>query len=321
MEKIDAHLHLVGDLASYKGIGRSNALGNGEVIWDDGFRTRLFPVGWGEDSFKLAKALEVMKQNDVSKAVLLQGNLYGFQNYYSWQAAKKHPDRFIAAFSVDPYADGAMKIVERHVRDLGFRTMKLEISQGGGLMGYHEEFRLDADPRWEEIFEYIARYPGFVVAIDYGDASQKSHQPEAVAHLAQRYPQLDFVVCHLSFPKPGKLDELASELRLLSRFDNVACDLAALQDIAQETNYPYPFCQEAVRLGKDILGSQRLVWGSDAPWSATFNRYDQLASWLEDAEIFPEKDLHAVMYGNAERIYFKPDNVKAMRESADPLVD
>lgn len=139
--------------------------------------------------------------------------------------------------------------------------------------------------------------------------------------MAQRYPQLDFVVCHLSFPKPGKLAELASELRLLSRFDNIACDLAALQDIAQETNYPYPFCQEAVSLGKDILGSQRLLWGSDAPWSATFNRYDQLARWLQDAEIFSERDLHAVMYANAERIYFKPDNVKAMRESADPLVD
>ncbi|MGZ1145546.1 hypothetical protein ACXO3T_07255 [Lactobacillus delbrueckii subsp. bulgaricus] len=32
MKKIDAHLHLVRDLASYKGNGRSNALGNGLVV-------------------------------------------------------------------------------------------------------------------------------------------------------------------------------------------------------------------------------------------------------------------------------------------------
>lgn len=38
MKKIDAHLHLVRDLASYKGNGRSNALGNSLVVWDNGFK-------------------------------------------------------------------------------------------------------------------------------------------------------------------------------------------------------------------------------------------------------------------------------------------
>ena len=38
MKKIDAHLRLVRDLASYKGNGRSNALGNALVVWDNGFK-------------------------------------------------------------------------------------------------------------------------------------------------------------------------------------------------------------------------------------------------------------------------------------------
>ena len=104
MKKIDAHLHLVRDLASYKGNGRSNALGNGLVVWDSGFKTRLFPVGWGEESFRVDAAEKVLADHDVAKAVLLQGSLYGFQNYYSWQAAKAAPDRFAPAFSVDPSA-------------------------------------------------------------------------------------------------------------------------------------------------------------------------------------------------------------------------
>ncbi|KRK24222.1 amidohydrolase [Lactobacillus delbrueckii subsp. delbrueckii DSM 20074 = JCM 1012] len=45
MKKIDAHLHLVRDLASYKGNGRSNALGNGLVVWDSGIKPRLSPAG------------------------------------------------------------------------------------------------------------------------------------------------------------------------------------------------------------------------------------------------------------------------------------
>ncbi|GHN43692.1 hypothetical protein ME797_10580 [Lactobacillus delbrueckii] len=171
MKKIDAHLHLVWDLASYKGNGRSNALGNGLVVWDSGFKTRLFPAGWGDDAFRADAARKVMEDHDVAKAVLLQGSLYGFQNYYSWQAAKAAPDRFAPAFSVDPFASEAEKIVKRHVEDLGFRALKLEVSQAGGLMGYHLPFDLAEDDRLGKILDYLSSYPGFAVAVDYGDSS------------------------------------------------------------------------------------------------------------------------------------------------------
>lgn len=206
MKKIDAHLHLVRDLASYKGNGRSNALGNGLVVWDSGFKTRLFPAGWGDDAFRADAARKVMEDHDVAKAVLLQGSLYGFQNYYSWQVAKAAPDRFAPAFSIDPFASEAEKIVKRHVEDLGFRALKLEVSQAGGLMDYHLPFDLAEDDRLGKILDYLSSYPGFAVAVDYGDSIQASHQPRSLARLAKRYPDLDFVLCHLSFPKPGKLD-------------------------------------------------------------------------------------------------------------------
>lgn len=204
MKKIDAHLHLVRDLASYKGNGRSNALGNGLVVWDSGFKTRLFPAGWGDDAFRADAARKVMEDHDVAKAVLLQGRLYGFQNYCSWQAAKAAPDRFAPAFSVDPCASEAEKIVKRHVEDLGFRALKLEVS-------YHFPFDLAEDDRLGKILDYLSSYPGFAAAVDYGDSSQAIHQSRSLARLAKRYPDLDFVLCHLSFPKPGKLDLLGKK--------------------------------------------------------------------------------------------------------------
>ncbi|GHN53201.1 hypothetical protein ME802_09740 [Lactobacillus delbrueckii] len=132
---------------------------------------------------------------------------------------------------------------------------------------------------------------------------------------------MDFVLCHLSFPKPGKLDLLEKELALFTPLPNISFDLAALQDIAGEQTYPYPFCQEAVGLAKEIVGAKRLLWGSDAPWSAAFNDYGQLYSWLEDAGIFSEAELADVYYGNAKRIYFKADHVAALRASRDPLFE
>ncbi len=139
-------------------------LGKGRTIWDDGTVIKLIPDGWGDDDFTAESALKVMDENGIDKAVLLQGSLNGYQNYYSYQSIKKYPDKFIGAFSVDPFSEFYMKIVKRHVEDLGFRAMKFEISQGGGMHGYHftTPFRLDTDPRIGRIFHFLSDYPALL---------------------------------------------------------------------------------------------------------------------------------------------------------------
>lgn len=322
MEKIDGHLHLVRSLAGAKGQGRLTPIGHGRAIWDDGEVIKLIPDGWGDDNFLVEKYLPVMKEEGIDKAVLLQGTLNGYQNYYTYTVVKRYPDRFIGAFAVDPYDEFAMKIVKRHVETLGFRAIKFEISQGGGLMGFHRPFRLDLDNHVGRIFHYLADYPGFVVTVDYGAPDQVSYQPEAIANLARRYPQMDFVVCHLSFPNADHLDRLTNALTQFAPLKNVYVDLSAIQDIDGEgqDDFPYPRCQKTVACAKQILGAQRLIWGTDAPWSATFNSYHQLATWLEHTDLFNEQELSAVMAGNAKRVYFKPQNVAAAKKARDPQI-
>ena len=319
MKKIDGHLHLVRSLAGLSAKGRMTPLGNGKAIWDNGMLLNLIPEGWGDHDFTAESAIKVMEDNEVEKAVLLQGSLYGFQNYYSYQAAKKYPDKFIAAFSVDPFADDAMEIVRRHVEDLGFRVIKLEISQGGGLHGYHHPFRLDTSPELGKLFYFFADYPGFVITVDYGDYTQFSYEPEAIVNLARRYPKLDFVVCHLSFPNANHLNRLENALEQWEPYENITTEISAIQDIEKETTFPFPRCQKDVALAKKVLGAKRIFWGTDSPWSSTFNSYHNLATWLEETDIFTESELEDVMYNNANRIYFKPQNVQAMGDSEDPV--
>lgn len=323
MKKIEGYLHLVRSLAGSKGQGRLSPLGNGYAIWDNGEIIHLIPEGWGDDNFLVEKYLPVMKQESIEKAVLLQGTLNGYQNYYTYQVVKRFPGKFIGAFSVDPFTDYAMDIVKRHVEQLGFRAIKFEISQGGGLHGFHQPFRLDTDNRCSKIFHYLADYPGFVVTVDYGDYQQTSYQPEAIVNLAQRYPQMDFVVCHLSFPNADHLNRLRNVLEQFAPFNNIYVDISAIQDIDGETtdDFPYPRCQKTVALAKEVLGSRRIIWGTDSPWSATFNTYHQLATWLEHTSIFTQDELEDVMYNNANRVYFKEPNVKAAAQADDPVFD
>ena len=39
------------------------------------------------------------------------------------------------------------------------------------------------------------------------------------------------------------------------------------------------------------MGAKRLIWGTDSPWSATFNTYNELATWLENVDIFTKEEL------------------------------
>lgn len=108
-----------------------------------------------------------------------------------------------------------------------------------------------------QIFHYLADYPGFVVTVDYGAADQTSYQPEAIVNLARRYPELDFVVCHLSFPDAQHPYQLVNVLAQFAPLDNISVDISAIQDILGESrdDFPYPKSQWAVRLAKKWLGA------------------------------------------------------------------
>ena len=84
MKKIDAHLHVAKIVAGYCRRGELRACGGGRAVWGNGEEFQLFPEGYGDESFPVERAIEIMDQNDVERAVLMQGSMYGFQNPYPY---------------------------------------------------------------------------------------------------------------------------------------------------------------------------------------------------------------------------------------------
>ena len=56
-----------------------------------------------------------MDEEDVEKAILLQGSLYGFQNEYAMETAEKYPDRFKAAVTLDAFCKEADSILNHFI--------------------------------------------------------------------------------------------------------------------------------------------------------------------------------------------------------------
>ncbi len=306
MKKIDAHLHLAEVIAGYCRRGELRAIGNGKAMWGNGEVFQLIPPEFGDSwNFPAEKALELMDANEVERAVLMNGSMYGFQNQYHATLLEQYPDRFCPSCTVDPFMTDHFKTLEYYLEKLHFHLVKFEISSGGGLMGCHDAFPID-NKRMMKIYELIEKNHG-VVALDVGDATMPSHQPAALSRIAETFPQLKVVVCHLLAPMAARRKEWRASLEMLNK-NNIWFDLAALPKIVAADPYPYLSVHEVIYEAKEILGAERLMWGTDAPYACTHDAdstYEHLTDYLYKQNRFTQEELQAFYYDNAYKVYFE----------------
>ena len=276
--KIDAHVHIYENINGYGGRGELRPIGHGRGRWANGDIVQLIPEGLGETGFRVETLIDLMDQNDISKAVVLQGNLYGFQNEYVLESMKRYPGRLYGACAVDPFALQAAALLEVLLKK-GYVAAKFECSDGCGLMSFHSRFALDGS-LMEPLYEIIENAQAALV-LDIGSRGMNSYHPEAVARIAGRHPKLRIVICHLMAHKKGEQAFLREELQLL-KLPNIWFDISAVPWNTMPSSYPFQEAQEYVKLAKDIVGCEKLIWGSDAPGVAIYDSYDKLYSYLQE---------------------------------------
>ncbi|GLI18278.1 amidohydrolase [Tepidanaerobacter syntrophicus] len=301
MNIIDAHAHIIERIAGFGSKGELRPLGNGKARWANGDEIFLIPSQLGSYDFTAESFISLMNEEGVNKAVLLQGSFYGFQNEYSYDATKKYPEKFVSAGTLDPFCKQKNELLQRLLDIMKIRIIKFEVSSGGGLMSYHKDFDLDGEV-FNDIFSTIANY-GCTLVLDIGSPGMPSFQIEAVRKVAMTYPEMKIVICHLLAPTLNDAHELEEGLRKLC-LENVWFDLAAIPwNLAPET-YPYPTGRKYLKMAKNIVGSKKMIWGSDVPSVITREKYSNLISFITTANIFTDKELEEIFYLNAVDVYF-----------------
>ena len=76
MRVIDSHAHLVQYIAGTGAGGELRSIGGGMARYASGQIVRMIPEEFHTDGVSAEQFLQVMDQNGVEKAVLLQGNFY-----------------------------------------------------------------------------------------------------------------------------------------------------------------------------------------------------------------------------------------------------
>lgn len=301
MKIIDAHVHLVQCIAGTEANGEMRACGGGRGICADGTVYHLIPEEWDTDTVTPERVLQVMDEHDVERAVLLQGGFLGFQNLYSWQAQQKWPDRFLAAGAYDPYSRSRDSIVRHLFEELKLRVVKFEVSTGSGLMATHPVFPLDGDMMEREVA--FADEHQLVFVIDIGKMGSPSSQIPALRRLILRHPGLSFVVCHLLAPKQTDLTAMEQGLAELN-LPNVWFDLASLQHNVKPDTAPYPITRRFIHRAAEIVGPDKLLFGTDLPSNLCQHRYRDMVDTVAADSDFSETEKELILYQNALQVFW-----------------
>lgn len=302
MKIIDSHAHVVQYIAGTGAGGELRSIGNGMAVYANGQVVRMIPEQFGGDCVTPEQLLEVMDENGVEKAVLLQGNFYGFQNYYTYEAVKKYPDRFIGAASYDPYSRDMDGIRHYLFEELGFTIEKFEISTGSGLMSIHPDFRLDSE-QMEEAFSY-GDWQGHVMVVDIGKCGSDSWQIEGLKHQVRRHPNTKFVACHLLAPSERDEERLKEALKEL-RLPNLWFDLSSVVHNCRPDTYPYPKALRYMKLAREIVGAEKLMFGTDIPSALKEDSYENYVKCIAESDVFSQREKEMIFYENAYEVYFK----------------
>ena len=301
MKVIDSHVHLVQYIAGTGAGGELRHVGDGIAEYASGERFRMLPQEYGNGTVTAEDILRIMDENNVEKAVLLQGNYFGFQNLYSLEAARRYPRRFKAAVSYDPYCRFKEQIRRHLFEELGAEIVKFEVSTGSGLMSNHFTLPLDGD-LMEEEYRYADEH-GLLFVIDIGKCGSESWQVGRLRKVILSHPSMKFVVCHLLAASMKEEEQMKEGIRQLA-LPNVWFDLAALPHNCRPDAYPYPNAVRYLRCGIEIAGVDRLIFGSDIPSTLKEDSYKNLIGYIRENEALSEEERKRILYKNAEDVYF-----------------
>lgn len=301
MKIIDAHAHVAQFVAGFTSKGELRGIGEGKAQYATGEIFQMFPPEMGNYGVSPESLISVMNENFVEKAVLLQGNFMGFQNEYTYEAIKKYPTRFTGAATYDPFCLKVEEIRKRLFKDLGFKAVKFELSNGSGLMANRPAFPLDGEVM-DGCYSHAGEN-GLVVVLDIGRPRNACWQIDALANAIRKYPEVTFVICHLLAPQREDKELLRSALGKLVT-ENSYFDISSLAHNQQPEKFPYPTAVEHLKTAKSVVGADRLMFGTDMPCNLARDSYSHLKDYIIDSGVFSLTELEDVFYNTAEKVYF-----------------
>ncbi|MCL5985222.1 MAG: amidohydrolase [Actinobacteria bacterium] len=303
---VDAHTHIFNKIKGMIRSSRIKSLSYGNICLDNEIIRYMQPLA-KNISFPVEMLLEYMDWAEIDKAVLLQGIFYGDMNDYVKRAVQRWPKRFIGTAYIDPWSKNGHKKFKCVTEENVFKAVKIDFSTETGLLRLYKDVRLN-DDQIEWFWRESARRE-IVITLDLGYVDTRSYQTEEILDILSNFSDLKIVIAHLGHP-PIKQENNIQIMQkwekqvLLALNPNVWLDMAALPAYVPDEDYPYPSACRLLQIAIELVGPEKIMWGSDIPGLLINATYHQLINFVtKHCNFLSQGDIAKIMGINALKVY------------------
>lgn len=285
---IDAHAHL------WK---KQNGIVDGKPVYDvgggrsdfGGEIKQMMPPYITDGENNVERFLANMNYAGVSGAVITQEYIDGNQDEYLL-TCKSDRIKICALYEEKPLGDIS-----------GFDGIKICASRlkDKNLLNHIEPFR-------------VANENGKFISIDLEDGDE---QTGMVKEIIEQFPDLKIAIGHFGMvTRENWLEQIK-----LAKNKNVFVESGGITWLFNSEFYPFESAVKAINKAADIVGFEKLMWGSDYPRTMTAITYKMSFDFVEKSKEISEENKKLFLGENAVRFYgFNnlaiPEKIKNMVE-------
>ena len=289
MNIIDAHAHLwlrqdtVVDGFPIRTLENGRSLFMGEV-------RQMIPPFMTDGVNSAEVFLSNMDYAQVSAAVITQEFIDGIQNDYLMEVAQRYPNRFLVCgmceFRKPGFLPHAKELLDKEFRAIKIPAQRLLLKEGRVMLTSDEMMQM----------MHLMEEREAILSIDLADGNIQVGEMEEII---SECPNLKIAIGHFGMvTREGWKEQIK-----LARHRNVRIESGGITWLFNDEFYPFKGAIRAIREAADLVGMEKLMWGSDYPRTITAITYRMSYDFVTKSNELTEEEKRLFLGMNAQEFY------------------
>ncbi len=234
--------------------------------------------------------LSNMDYAQVSAAVVTQEFIDGIQNDYLLEVSQRYPDRFFVCgmceFRRSGFLEEARELIRKGFKAIKIPAHRLLLPEGRVMLN---------SPEMMAMFHLMEEHD-VILSIDMADGDmQVGEMNEVIAEC----PKLRIAIGHFGMvTTDGWLEQIK-----LARHPGVMIESGGITWLFNSEFYPFRGAVRAIKEAADLVGMDKLMWGSDYPRTITAITYRMSYDFVLKSDELTDEEKAMFLGRNAERFY------------------
>ena len=234
--------------------------------------------------------LSNMDYAQVSAAVITQEFIDGIQNEYLLDVARRYPNRFLVCgmceFRKPNFLSHAEDLMNQGFRAIKIPAQRLLLKEGRVMLTNDEMMQMF----------HLMEKRDIILSIDLADGDLQVSEMEEII---QECPNLKIAIGHFGMVTREKWQEQIK----LARHENIRIESGGITWLFNDEFYPFQGAIRAIRKAADLVGMEKLMWGSDYPRTITAITYRMSYDFVTKSNELTEKEKSLFLGENAQQFY------------------